>query len=1491
MMRRWEIEILPVSTGVLEIAGEQQRRAEPDTSPRSTRVPVYGGFVKQIAQTALAAAAIVAGAFALAGCGGGSMQMATAEPTFTPPAGTYATSQQVTVGDTTDGAVLYCSTDGGAPSASSPQCSEPMTVAKSETLRAVAIAPGMKTSPVAVAAYTISESPAPTPTFSPGSGSFTSAQTVAIGDSLADASIYYTTDGSAPTTSSTLYTGPVAVSSTETLSAIATASGYGPSGIGVATYTITLPAMQPVFSEPAGTYTSVQTIAITDPTPNAVIYYTTDGTQPTIASPKYSGAITVAQTETINAVAVAPGYSTSAVASAAYVINLPATATPVFSPAAGLYSSAQTVTLSDATPGAAIYYTTNGSPATTSSTIYSGPVTVAQTETLNAVAAAQNYGVSQDASAVYTINPPAQPPTFSPGTGTYTTIQNVVISDTTPGATIYYTTNGSPATTSSTVYSGPIAVSATESINAIASAPNYSASTNVAASYTINLPSAAAPVISPDGGTFGSSQVPVTVKITDATPGAAIYYTTDGSTPTTSSTLYSGAISVSFSETIAAIAAAYNYANSAPVSAVFTVNQPQAATPAFSEGTGTYTSAQTVTISDSTALATIYYTTDGSPATTSSTVYSGAITVSSTETINAIASAPGYNLSADAQATYTLNLTPAPAPTFSPSPGVYSSAQTVTISDSAANSTIYYTTNGNPATTASTVYSGAITVSSTETLNAVATASGYGVSSDASGAYTISTGPVISGAVSSGSLPIAGATVQVYAAGTSGYGAGATAVTNPAGGVTTDAGGHFSVGFSCAAAPGDQLYLVATGGAAGTNSANTAIALMTAVGSCNSTSFPASVTINEVTTVASTYALAGFSSLNASGGILVGAPAPAATCTSAGVTTEGGSTCNYIGLANAFRTMNNLVNATGATDVYGAAAGAARTITPFYTGVDPRNPNGWSSTYGDPAGPDQIQSTDNPVPQATLNTSTVPQARINALADILASCVESDGSGCSSGLFSAATPAGGTAPADTLQAALNIAQNPGSNGVSVATLLGLVASSSPPYPTTLNAAAAPDDLTLALTFTGGGLGIDPSVDSNDALTDYALSIDVAGNIWVGASPYSPSSTWSGGQGLIAGFDSLGEALTPPTSDPGGAVYQDADTLYSTFGGYGPDVLSSAVGGGTIPGQFQLPTVMAIDPSERLWISDNAYSISGDVIYQGGELAISAKAAPGSTTNLSAVEWSVAAIDSSMAIDGSGDVWATATTGGGIYGNTSSLSTIGPYTVNSTNQCGVAIDSLGLLWVTDCGANNQAFAVNASTGVTGATISGVGGGAGIQAGVGGGSVGMLAAGANGDLFGCNANQSGYVVLDAAVNASAPVSTFTTPNGRCGSYLTLDGAGHLWSYGSYGTSPNLTYVLDEVNPSGSGTQITPDTGFTGTSSGEITATGLTTINGSAFPAAGMAIDASGNLWFLNGALDDDTGTSPGNALVEFVGVAAPTITPASVAVQNTAQGTRP
>jgi N-acetylneuraminic acid mutarotase len=96
----------------------------------------------------------------------------------------------------------------------------------------------------------------------------------------------------------------------------------------------------------------------------------------------------------------------SVTGASAVLVTLPVTAAPVFTPGAGAYASAQSVTISDATPGATIFYTTNGTTPTTNSAVYSGGIiTVSSSETLEAIATHSGYTVSAAASANYLISP------------------------------------------------------------------------------------------------------------------------------------------------------------------------------------------------------------------------------------------------------------------------------------------------------------------------------------------------------------------------------------------------------------------------------------------------------------------------------------------------------------------------------------------------------------------------------------------------------------------------------------------------------------------------------------------------------------------------------------------------------------------------------------------------------------------------------------------------------------------------------------------------------------------------------------------------------------------------------------------------------------------------------------------------------------------------------------------------------------------------------
>jgi kumamolisin len=564
-----------------------------------------------------------------------------------------------------------------------------------------------------------------TPTFSPVPSTYNAPQSVTLADATPGVTIYYTTDGSTPTTASTPYAGPIAVVTTTTIKAMAAGNDYAPSAVAVGTYTITVPiikAAAPTFPLAYWViYNSPISVTLADATPGVTIYYTIDGSTPTVASTPYTGPIAISSTTTINAIAAGNGYGPSAVAGAAYTINA---VSPAISPAYWvIYNTPISVTLTDPTPGVTIYYTTNGSTPTAASTPYTGPIAISTTTTINAIAAGNGYGSSPVVSATYTIT--VASPAFSPAPSTYSAPLSVTLTDSTPGVTIYYTTNGSTPTTASTPYTGPIAVSSTTTINAIA-VGGIGMSAVTGGTYVF---AAATPAISPPTGNYSTPQL---VTLSDATGGVTIYYTTNGSTPTTASTTYTGPFTVSSPATVNAMAVGGSYAPSTVATATYTF---KAAAPTFPLAYWvTYSSPQAITVADATPGVTIYYTTDGSTPTTASTPYTGPITLSTTTTINAMAAGGGNTASTVASATYTFK---AAAPTFPLAYWVtYSSPQAIALMDTTPGVTIYYTTNGSTPTAASTPYTGPFTLSSTTTINAIAVGGGYGASTVATATYT-----------------------------------------------------------------------------------------------------------------------------------------------------------------------------------------------------------------------------------------------------------------------------------------------------------------------------------------------------------------------------------------------------------------------------------------------------------------------------------------------------------------------------------------------------------------------------------------------------------------------------------------------------------------------------------------------------------------------------------------------------------------------------------
>jgi pro-kumamolisin-like protein/chitobiase/beta-hexosaminidase-like protein/Big-like domain-containing protein len=267
-----------------------------------------------------------------------------------------------------------------------------------------------------------------------------------------------------------------------TYPALITATGGGHTHTAQILVAITTPTTTPTFFPAAGTYSAGPTVTISDSTPGAVLYYTTDGSAPTGSSAPYTGPIAVKSTATLRAVALAPEYALSSIASASYTIS-PTPATPMLSVATGTYTSAQTVTIMDATNGVNIFYTLNGTTPSSASSLYSGPVPIQRSCTLQAIAIGQGGSSSKVASATYTLN--AAVPTIFPPSGRYPGIVTVTMSSASPNASIFYTTNGSTPSVGSTRYVGPFILRASETVSAMAAEIGFTSSPVVAVVYTM----------------------------------------------------------------------------------------------------------------------------------------------------------------------------------------------------------------------------------------------------------------------------------------------------------------------------------------------------------------------------------------------------------------------------------------------------------------------------------------------------------------------------------------------------------------------------------------------------------------------------------------------------------------------------------------------------------------------------------------------------------------------------------------------------------------------------------------------------------------------------------------------------------------------------------------------------------------------------------------------------------------------------------------------
>jgi streptogramin lyase len=545
----------------------------------------------------------------------------------------------------------------------------------------------------------------------------------------------------------------------------------------------------------------------------------------------------------------------------------------------------------------------------------------------------------------------------------------------------------------------------------------------------------------------------------------------------------------------------------------------------------------------------------------------------------------------------------------------------------------------------------------------------------------------LSGHVRGGNQPISGAVVQLYAVGTTGLKSQATPLLTST--AVTDQYGNFNItgDWNCTSntavyGTNPLLYIVASGGNPGLTSGtnNPAVNMMAALGPCSSVNASTFIDLNELTTLATAYALAPFT---------------------ADYAHIGASGANATGLVNAFATAALLVN---------VASGTA--------------------------------------PGSLPANATAPVNEINTLGDILSGCVNSTGiDGTCAALFTAATPSGGTKPSDIVGVVLNLAANP-------ASIANAVFARMPTFPAFQPSLYnPPQDWTLALKFTGGGLA-----------SPAGLAVDAAGDIWVanaaGNSITELSSTGTpltGASGYTGSHNILGPQGI--AVDRSGNVWV-ADTLLSS-------VVELNLSAGTIQsstsftaGGIQAPTALAIDSQNNIWVSNFGGASVTELSSAGVALGNSPLTAGGTLQ-----------APYGIAVDTSGNVWVSDNQASLVaeFANNQSLLSGSGYTDGDILAPeGVALDASSRAWIADNGSNAasylQAAAATAPTPFTG-------GGLAMPAAV--------AVDGNGTIWIAN-NQASGSITKIAYGTAAPLSPSTglaTLNAPAA--IAVDPSGNIWT----------------------------------------------------------------------------------------------------------------
>ncbi len=624
-----------------------------------------------------------------------------ATPVFAPAPGVYASAQSVSISTTTAGATIYYTTDGSSPDLTSAvfDPASPILVTESTVIKAIAMKADWINSAVATGSYVINGKVSK-PLFIPAGGSYVQEQNVAISVYPNDANIYFTTDGSMPVADpALLYTGAIPVTQTTTIRAFATMAGWQDSDPEMVTYTLNV--LPPLVSHASGLYPNPISVSFTNQNPGATIYYTTDGTDPLeIPANLYGGAFVVSANTRVRAIAYRNGWTPSPELDLNYVIN-PAITAPVFSVADNSVLGSEFSLSISATPAdASIYYTLDGTDPTEASTLYNGPILINKNTLVKARAFKAFHNPSPISSAQYYLQ--VADPIVNFASGNYNNYIQVSLTKPTPGSDIRYTLDGSdPSSTLGTQYTNvPITVNTDQTLKAIAYRTDWWDSAIVSRAYSFST----APIVfTPPAGSYEGD---IPVQLTTTTQGATIHYTLDGSVPTTTTGLVYGApIVLNRPTTIKAIA----FKDAMPPSvgeASYSFKLPM---PTFSFAEGIYNEGFDLEINSVVAGSSIYYTTDGSDPLTVGLLYSPTVRIENPATVKAVTVMPGWNPSAEAQATYQFKVA---TPVFTPNPGLYALPQNIGITTLTTGDDIYYTTDESTPDGTSTLYSAPILVES-----------------------------------------------------------------------------------------------------------------------------------------------------------------------------------------------------------------------------------------------------------------------------------------------------------------------------------------------------------------------------------------------------------------------------------------------------------------------------------------------------------------------------------------------------------------------------------------------------------------------------------------------------------------------------------------------------------------------------------------------------------------------------------------------------------